>query len=1523
MAPSRERPVIISILTWNKLELLRNCIESIFKNTRYPFYRICVFDQASTDGTREYLESLGDKIDVIHSPENIGFVLGNNQVFKKYPDNDILLLNNDTLVTDGWLEALVECAYSAEDIGIVGAKLIYPDGRLQEAGGEVFRDGSARNIGKYDDPNKPEYNLLREVDYCSGACLYIKRDLLNRIGGFDERFVPGYCEDTDICFRAREVGFKVMYQPKSVVVHLEGATATTDVRRGLKRYQPINQRKFYKKWKEVLKHHRRSAFEVPSKEGKEKILIVSHEVPMYDKGAGEVRTHWLAKALTKYYTVVLLCYVGVEKYIRAYQEMGITVFQELFKPSEGGEVKECPIDFKALFTHNDFKIILFNRYEPALRYIDYIQRFSPNSLLVLDSQDIHFLREEREAAVLKRDDLLWKAQQTKKEELATYEKMDVIVTVTDEDRERILAESSNLDVRTIPGHGAYKLIDESVDSERKDLIFVGGFRHTPNVDAIQYFCKEIFPLIKKELPDVKLFVVGSNPPPEVLALGREDIIVTGYVPDIQPYFRACRISVAPLRYGAGMKGKIADSMAAGLPVVTTSIGAEGMGLIAGVHLLVADAPADFAKAVVLLYKDEALWERLSQNGRRFIQEKYNPEVLEKKWIQLLSSLSKRPKREGKVFRIDSLYTPPKKEKPSKDQYKRLQPRPIIVPQVTIVIPTFNRLELTKRCIESIRLHTQSPYEILAVDNGSADGTVQWLERNSINYIENKQNMGFGYACNQGIMSSYSDYVVILHNDVVVTSRWLESLINHMEKDPSLGIIGPCTNLGALSQRIPVDYEMVYQLESFAWRRYQENKGKSEPVEYLGGLCLLIPRWLINNIGLFDTRLKGGFESWDLCLRSRLAGYKVAVARDVFVHHFGGRPSPSIEESGRLFSQKWGISAQRRFQSIMRLNEDRPQVSIYVNITADWKQSIESLQRFTTLPFEVIFIVDDLKDESMKSIKRARLIEKDGSHLLKVIARDMKNALGEWIAILSSDVLLTPNWLEQLISCLENNPEVGIVGPISNIADEEAQLIKPEYKDLEEGLQRFATMVHSKDEGKWTQTQTLDDFCLVMKKALLHDIIQKTHIDGFDSLFKGCREKGYKLACAKDTFVHRFRVPIRVKEPPGKLISVIIPTFNKREILLRTLRSLWRQDLSTDDFEILVVDDGSTDGTQEALHKLSAPCSLRYYYQEHKGQVAAINLGIRKARGEFVFLTCADMIATKGLLKEHIRTHRRFPKTDIAVVGGVLYHPELNITPFMKYLMKAFDRHFALARIKDKEDIDPDFFLTSNASAKREVLIDIGPCDEELSYDVQDMDLGYRLKLKGCRLVYNENALCYHHHATDLRNYCQRQRIAGRGAALFASKHPSLIDIISLKESVFRNYLGNKELIECSFNMIDLLEGLPSEIRDSIVVARSGNGQSRTPTPLLNFLYSLVTDYYFAEGVKEKIEEIEGEGWYCHQKYHDILTCWLESNKRRLQDMKRLEFWIKSKLNELRSNECETHLRKGCHENLQHNHPGAQ
>ena len=280
-----DRKPVISILALNNLELTKQCIESIFENTEGE-YRICVFNQGSDDGTMEYLDSLGDRIDAVHSP-------------------------NDTLVKKGWLSTLRECAYSDPAIGIVGAKLVYPNGLLQEAGGEIFRDGSGRNIGKYDDPDRHIYNVRRDADYCSGACLYLKRDALSQIGYLDEVFSPAYWEDTDLCFRARAAGFRVVYEPAAEVVHLEGATAGSPEKRTLSgQLQAKNKPIFMERWAKELEKHRENVFEVRGTPGREKILIIQPFLPMYDRAAGEKRWFHTLKILAKRYDVVFLARNG-------------------------------------------------------------------------------------------------------------------------------------------------------------------------------------------------------------------------------------------------------------------------------------------------------------------------------------------------------------------------------------------------------------------------------------------------------------------------------------------------------------------------------------------------------------------------------------------------------------------------------------------------------------------------------------------------------------------------------------------------------------------------------------------------------------------------------------------------------------------------------------------------------------------------------------------------------------------------------------------------------------------------------------------------------------------------------------------------------------------------------------------------------------------------------------------------------------------------------------------------------------
>jgi glycosyltransferase involved in cell wall biosynthesis len=163
-------------------------------------------------------------------------------------------------------------------------------------------------------------------------------------------------------------------------------------------------------------------------------------------------------------------------------------------------------------------------------------------------------------------------------------------------------------------------------AEREGLVFIGGFRHPPNSDAMFWYAQEILPRVREKLPGVKTYVVGSDVPATIRKLAAEDFIVTGYVPDIAPYFTGCRVSISPLRYGAGVKGKVNLAMSYGVPVVATTPSIEGMYLTPGVDVLTGDEPEAFAAAVARVYTDERLWNALAEGGRENIRAHFSRQV---------------------------------------------------------------------------------------------------------------------------------------------------------------------------------------------------------------------------------------------------------------------------------------------------------------------------------------------------------------------------------------------------------------------------------------------------------------------------------------------------------------------------------------------------------------------------------------------------------------------------------------------------------------------------------------------------------------------------------------------------------------------------------------------------------------------------------------------------------------------------------------------------------------------------------
>jgi glycosyltransferase involved in cell wall biosynthesis len=222
---------------------------------------------------------------------------------------------------------------------------------------------------------------------------------------------------------------------------------------------------------------------------------------------------------------------------------------------------------------------------------------------------------------------LAEAETQKEMEFYMFENVDIILTPSDKEVEAVRNYFPNRRIRKIPGYFYEDVPVRGSDcvslGDRNDLMFLGGFAHSPNIDAVEFFLKDIFPVVKGKLPQIRFYIIGSNLPENIKKYESEDVLAIGYVKALGQYFNNIRVFVAPLRYGAGVNGKIVTSMTYGVPVVTTTIGNEGLNLVDGYHCMIADTPGEFAAKIVRLYEDEELWKSLSRNSIEFIKDNFS------------------------------------------------------------------------------------------------------------------------------------------------------------------------------------------------------------------------------------------------------------------------------------------------------------------------------------------------------------------------------------------------------------------------------------------------------------------------------------------------------------------------------------------------------------------------------------------------------------------------------------------------------------------------------------------------------------------------------------------------------------------------------------------------------------------------------------------------------------------------------------------------------------------------------------
>lgn len=380
--------------------------------------------------------------------------------------------------------------------------------------------------------------------------------------------------------------------------------------------------------------------EPPKRAGRGVVLVVTDYLPLFDQQSGGLRLKTLMGLIKGLGWDVVFCSFlaaedqpgvlttpeGRQRYETALRDMGIREFlygQEAVRSylrQSGREVRHALISAPIV----------------AIDFIPMVRLHCPWARILFDMVDFHYLRMSREAELTGDPALRAAAESTLAMEQACIGAADLTFAVTVEEKAALLPYVQNAVIEVLPNVFDMPEDEAPGPEDRRDLLFVGGFWHKPNGDAVRWFVQEIWPHLQREMPDLVFRIVGANADDDILALGAmPNIEILGFVPDLVPLQRQSRVFVAPLRYGAGMKGKVGQSLAHGLPVVATPIGAEGMALEDGVHLLVAETPEDFAAQVLRLLRDDDLWRSLQQEGRDLIARTLSTEVVRRKLDALL------------------------------------------------------------------------------------------------------------------------------------------------------------------------------------------------------------------------------------------------------------------------------------------------------------------------------------------------------------------------------------------------------------------------------------------------------------------------------------------------------------------------------------------------------------------------------------------------------------------------------------------------------------------------------------------------------------------------------------------------------------------------------------------------------------------------------------------------------------------------------------------------------------------------
>jgi O-antigen biosynthesis protein len=628
--------VSIIIPFYNQLNYTYNCLNYLHKNEGSQYkYEIILIDDNSTANINL---SIYKGIRTIKNKENVGFVKSINVGIRESVGEYIYILNNDTEVQKGFLDELLYVFDNFSNVGAAGSKLLNANGTLQEAGAVVLKNCAIQNIFPKKDFFYPDINYIRKVDYCSGCSLLFKRESDNGdLNLFDEQFAPAYFEETDLCFQLKYLQNKeIYYTPFSEVVHFNGVTYNApknSVESKLKQKKELfktNLEKFKNKWKKQIDAIQ--ATTVPERINEiynnKSLVVFCGVIPAHDRDSGSNRLKEIIQGYIElgYHVSIVKNKTFFEEsdYFTYYQRLGVDVYFE-HKISRN-------LEHYLQKNYSKAKIAWFYNSDVFIKYYKIAQKYLPKAALIYDMVDIHHLRFKR-ALELEPNHKIFQKEFIKytRIEKEAANLADYVITISDFEEKYMQQFCDSKKIITISNIHYIKIKLENTFSfeDRKDILFIGSM-HPPNIDALHFLYNDIMPLVWNKLPDLKVNVIG-NVKNCIKEINNPNFVFLGFVPDISTYFCSNKLMVAPLRYGAGVKGKIGQSFEYYLPVVMTTIGAEGMQLFNRENALIDDDKVGFANSIIELYTNKELWLKLQGNSemslKPFSKEKLKEQII--------------------------------------------------------------------------------------------------------------------------------------------------------------------------------------------------------------------------------------------------------------------------------------------------------------------------------------------------------------------------------------------------------------------------------------------------------------------------------------------------------------------------------------------------------------------------------------------------------------------------------------------------------------------------------------------------------------------------------------------------------------------------------------------------------------------------------------------------------------------------------------------------------------------------------